>query len=338
MNTQQRQVIVRDLVEEAKKRIVILGVCVVGLSYLMSLTSSSVWVNLPAAASLIILLRYFSLDYEMRRKAAAYNSSKPASISTLSPNKPVQSSRVIEKREWRRKVNSPVVEDAIDHFARRIVAEWVTDLWYSRLTPDKDGPEELVHIMHGVIGEISSRMRNVNLIDLLKRDLIDLICSHLELFRATQGKIEKQQARFLTIEERNKELRHVLASENKLHPALFSTEAEHKFRNDKSRNETIKPEKEKVNGTHNSKDPLLSTDTRSSRSWNSLPMNSPTNQRGGIIRHTSGGEWGDMLDMMSQRKTAALAPENLENMWAKGRNCQNKEGKEKVIEQVRQNS
>ncbi|KAJ8755783.1 hypothetical protein K2173_024327 [Erythroxylum novogranatense] len=439
MNTQQRQVIVRDLVEEAKKRIVILGVCVVGLSYLMSLTSSSVWVNLPAAASLIILLRYFSLDYEMRRKAAAYNSSKPASISTLSPNKPVQSTRVIEKREWRRKVNSPVVEDAIDHFARRIVAEWVTDLWYSRLTPDKDGPEELVHIMHGVIGEISRRMRSVNLIDLLTRNLIDLTCSHLELFRATQGKIEKQQARFLTIEERNKELRHVLASENKLHPALFSTEAEHKvlqhlmdglisftfrsedlqcaffryivrellacavvrpvlnlanprfinerieifvmsranrgvaaqegtqtkanessrvpsdhfcrfldpkgtgvelvqFKNDQSRNETSKPEKENVNGTLNSKDPLLSIDTRSSRSWNSLPMNSPTSQRGGIIRHTSGGEWGDMLDMMSQRKTAALAPENFENMWAKGRNYQNKEGKEKVIEQVRQNS
>jgi len=32
----QRQVIVRDLVEEAKKRIVILVICVVGLSYLMS--------------------------------------------------------------------------------------------------------------------------------------------------------------------------------------------------------------------------------------------------------------------------------------------------------------
>jgi hypothetical protein len=32
----QRQVIVRDLVEEAKKRIVMLVICVVGLSYLMS--------------------------------------------------------------------------------------------------------------------------------------------------------------------------------------------------------------------------------------------------------------------------------------------------------------
>lgn len=37
MSTQQRQhVNVRDLAEEAKKRIVVLIICVVGLSYLMS--------------------------------------------------------------------------------------------------------------------------------------------------------------------------------------------------------------------------------------------------------------------------------------------------------------
>lgn len=35
----QRQVTVRDLVEEAKKRIVFLVICVVGLSYLMSCKS-----------------------------------------------------------------------------------------------------------------------------------------------------------------------------------------------------------------------------------------------------------------------------------------------------------
>lgn len=60
------------------------------------------------------------------------------------------------------------------------------------------------------------------------RDLITLICTHLELFRATQAKIEKQQSGLLTIERRDLELRQVLAAENKLHPALFSAEAEHK--------------------------------------------------------------------------------------------------------------
>lgn len=103
----------------------------------------------------------------MRRKAAAYNS-KPSS-NTPSHKKPLERPKIVEKSEWRRKVNSPVVEDAIDHFTRHLVSEWITDLWYSRLTPDKEGPEELVNIMNGALGEISGRMRNINLIDLLTR-------------------------------------------------------------------------------------------------------------------------------------------------------------------------
>ncbi|CAN1317523.1 hypothetical protein LINPERPRIM_LOCUS30467 [Linum perenne] len=223
---QQRQAIVKDLVEEAKKRIVILAICVVGLSYLMSLTSSSVWVNLPAAAFLIIILRYFSLDIEMKRKNATYVS-KP-----LQPNSPPQDkpqyARIVQKSQWRKKVNSPVVEDAINNFTRHLVSEWVTDLWYGRLTPDKQGPEELVEIMNGVLGELSARFRDINLLDLLTRDLINLICSHLVLFRASQAKIEMKHPDSLSIEQRDREIKRVLAEENKLHPALFSAEAEHK--------------------------------------------------------------------------------------------------------------
>ena len=132
------------------------------------MTSSSVWVNLPAAASLILVLRYLSLDFETKRKAAAYNS-KPPSANSLSQKKPVEGRKVVDRSEWRRKVNSPVVENAIDHFTKHIVSEWVTDLWYSKLTPDREGPEELVYIMNGVFGEFSARMRNINLIDLLTR-------------------------------------------------------------------------------------------------------------------------------------------------------------------------
>eukprot|EP00257_Ricinus_communis_P015025 XP_015572855.1 uncharacterized protein LOC8274501 isoform X1 [Ricinus communis] len=434
----QRQVTVRDLVEEAKKRIVVLIICVIGLSYLMSLTSSSVWVNLPAAASLILLLRYFSLDYEMRRKAATYNS-KPSSANPVSQNNNPEHTRAREKSDWRKKVNSPVVEDAIDHFARHLISEWVTDLWYSRLTPDREGPEELIQIVNGVFGEFSSRMRNINLIDLLTRDLIHLICTHLELFRSSQAKIETHPSALLSFEQRDKELRLVLAAENRLHPALFCAEAEHKvlqhvmdglisftfkpedlqcsffrfivrellacavmrpvlnlasprFINERieilvlskankgvpaaqeasqsksngsskissdqfsrildptavgvelvqlktiqSKRGSVSPETDNVNGTHGSKDPLLSIDTRSSRSWSSLPLNPPSTDTGGIQRYASGGEWGDMLDMLSQRKTAALAPENFENMWAKGRNYRNKDSQNRSTEHFSQN-
>ncbi|CAL0325994.1 unnamed protein product [Lupinus luteus] len=428
------QVTVRDLVEEAKKRIIILIVCVVGLSYLMSLTSSSVWVNLPAAASLIITLRYVSLDFKMKRKAATYNN-KASSTNVQSSKKLPEIPKVVAKFEWREKVNSPVVEDAIDHFTRHLVSEWVTDLWYSRLTPDKEGPEELVQLINGVIGEISGRMRNINLIDFLIRDLINLICTHLELFRAAHSKIEKQHKGSLTIECRDTELKLVLAAENKLHPALFSAEAEHKvlqhlvsglmsvtfksedlqcsfFRNTarellactvirpvlnlanprfiNERIESVVVNKIKVNkgaaaapeasntkvdelqippdhfsecldpatgvelvqlrngqsknakkssagnkaNDNFTKDPLLAIDARSSRSWTSLPANSHANDDQGIQRHHSGGEWGDILDVISRRKTQALAPEHFENMWTKGKNYKTKDGGKHSNEQV----
>ncbi|KAH9666001.1 phox (PX) domain-containing protein [Citrus sinensis] len=426
----QRQVNFRDLVEEGKKRIVILVICVVGLSYLMSLTSSSVLVNMPAAASLIILLRYFSLDFEMRRKAAAYNS-KPSSENVVSQNKPPECPKVVERPNWRRNVNSPVVEDAIDKFTRHLVSEWVTDLWYSRLTPDKEGPEELVQIINGVLGEFSGRLRNINLIDLLTRDFVNLICTHLELFRATQAKIDKQHSEPLTIERRDIEIRCVLAAENKLHPALFSAEAEHKvlqclmdslisftfrpqdlqcsffryivrellacavmrpvlnlanprieslavsmtkakgataaqetsqskpdgssnistdhfsrfldpsvtgvelvqLKNDQSRSASLTSSADNQNGSHLSKDPLLSLDTRSTRSWGLLPMISQTSDEKCIQRQHSGGEWPEKLDLISRRKTRALAPEHFDNMWTKGRNYKRKEGENWVNEQ-----
>lgn len=133
------------------------------------MTSSSVWVNLPAAASLIFLLRYISLDLEMRRRATAYDSK------SLTANRVVKQPREgsifgsVAKSNWRWKVNSPLVEDAINQFTNHLISEWVTDLWYSRLTPDKDGPEELVQIVNNVLGEISCRAREINLIDLLTR-------------------------------------------------------------------------------------------------------------------------------------------------------------------------
>ncbi|KAL3322242.1 hypothetical protein AABB24_039730 [Solanum stoloniferum] len=428
MSTERQSVTVRDLVEEAKKRVVFLIICAIGLSYLMSLTSSSVFVNLPAAALLIVSLRYLSLDFDARMKAVTYKSKSSISKSTFQ-RKHIDTPRTVnEKSTWRKKVNSPAVEEAIDHFTRHIVSEWVTDLWYSRITSDTQGPEELVQIMNGVLGEISCRMRTINLIDLITRDIINLIRTHLELFRASKIKIQKKRPSSLTIEELDVELKLVLAADNKLHPALFSPEAEHKvlqhlmdgvisytfqsedvqcslfhnivrellacvvmrpvlnIANPRFINERIEslvvsvkkgdkgntagetePQSRSVgsgkisadhfsrvldpsakgvelvqlkndqpnnneehtmngmNGTDLLLDPLLSLDARSSRSWSSLPSQADADDGRGIQRHHSGGEWGERLDLLSRRKTEALAPENLDNIWAKGRNYKRKE-------------
>jgi sorting nexin-13 len=191
-------------------------------------TSSSVLVNLTPAVLLIILFRYYTLDSEMKRKAAAYTNKPSSSLNAPTLNKTPELPKAAPRSDWRSKVNSQVVEDAIDHFTRHLISEWVLDLWYSRITPDKQGPEELVFIINDVLGELSRRFRNVNLIDLLTRDLIDIICRRVELFRECQAKIERQQRRSLSFEDRDSELRRVMASEDKLHPALFSPESEHK--------------------------------------------------------------------------------------------------------------
>ncbi|CAK9310487.1 unnamed protein product [Citrullus colocynthis] len=433
----QNQVTARDLLEEAKKRVLFLVISIVGLSYIMSLTSSSVWVNLPAAAFLIILIRYFSLDLEMRRKAATYIH-RPLPEHSVPQEKPLKCPKVVKKSEWRRKVNSRVAEDAIDHFTRHLISEWVTDLWYSRLTPDKEGPEELINIVNGVLGEIAGRFRNINLIDLLMRDLINLICTRLEIFRSTKLKIKKQQLGTITIEQLDTELRRHLAMENRLHPALFSSEAQHKvlqhvmdglilytfkhedlqclyfrytarellasavmrpvlnlasprFINERIESLVINMKKPKtVESTHEklgskpdgspsissddlskfldpsmagvelvqmknaqsttpanlptkfnsntsfSKDPLLSIDTRSSRSWNSEPLTSQNVNESTTQKHSSSGEWGEKLDQFSRRKVKALAPEHFENMWAKGRNYKMKENENQLNKNAQQ--
>ncbi|XP_018837496.2 uncharacterized protein LOC109003695 isoform X3 [Juglans regia] len=107
------------------------------------------------------------------------------------------------------------------------------------------------------------------------------------------------------------------------------------LKNDQSRTAANTSATDNANGN---KDPLLSLDPRSIRSLNSLPFNFQTSDERGIQRNVSGGEWGDMLDQISRRKTQALAPEHFENMWTKGRDYRKKDGENRVIEQVPQGS
>nr|XP_010924750.1 uncharacterized protein LOC105047506 isoform X2 [Elaeis guineensis] len=467
MNTGRRTV--RDLVEEAKKRIVLLLICVFGLSYLMSLTSSSVWVNLPAAAALIMFFRYISLDLDVRRRTTASN--KQLLVDQSTQKRSVELLKFpLEKTDWRTKVNSPAVEEAIDQFSRHLVSEWVTDLWYCRITPNRDGPEALVKIINGALGEISSRARDINLIDLLTRDIVSLICNHLELYRICQAKIGKEEFLKLPINHQDTKLKLVLLAENKLHPALFSVEAEHKvlqylmnglmslvfkpedlqcsfFRhtvrellacavirpvlnlaNPRFINEKIeasvlsyvnksnkgvipsaeeaplvKPNvsptlsadqssgfldhssvgvelvrlrhdypktnldgetKRNANGVHFHKNsnnscsnPLgiqdassvainnylrpnyMSTDTQKLNSNGTVSSESRNNNGKKITASNSGSEWAHMLDIISRRKTQALAPEHFENVWSKGRNYRKKEAtKNQVAKQVAKNA
>lgn len=105
------------------------------------------------------------------------------------------------------------------------------------------------------------------------------------------------------------------------------------LKNDPSRSTSLTSSADNQNGSHLSKDPLLSLDTRSTHSWGLLPMISQTSDEKCIQRQHSGGEWPEKLDLISRRKTRALAPEHFDNMWTKGRNYKRKEGENWVNKQ-----
>lgn len=92
-----------------------------------------------------------------------------------------------------------------------------------------------------------------------------------------------------------------------------------------------------MNGKLLSKDPLLSMDTQSTRSWDSLP-DTHSGEGRGVQRPLSGGEWGNVLDAFSRRKTEALAPEHFDNMWTKGRDYKRKEDTSHLADPGQRNS
>ncbi|KAK9667423.1 hypothetical protein RND81_14G255100 [Saponaria officinalis] len=79
------------------------------------------------------------------------------------------------------------------------------------------------------LGEVAGRAKKVNLVDLLTRDVVDLVSDHLELFRKTQASIGVDVMVTLSSEERDERLKHHLLSSKALHPALISSENEYKF-------------------------------------------------------------------------------------------------------------
>lgn len=57
----------------------------------------------------------------------------------------------------------------MDLLTRSVIDEFVTNMWYNSITPDQEVPEELRILLNGVIAEVASRAKRVNLITLLSR-------------------------------------------------------------------------------------------------------------------------------------------------------------------------
>ncbi|CAN6982312.1 unnamed protein product [Brassica oleracea var. botrytis] len=77
------------------------------------------------------------------------------------------------------------------------------------------------------VGEISVRVKVINIVDLLS-DIVDLIGDHLERFRRFKAAIGKDVTKTLSSEKRDEMLKRHLMASGELHPALVSKESEHK--------------------------------------------------------------------------------------------------------------
>ncbi|CAN6362334.1 unnamed protein product [Urochloa humidicola] len=221
---------VDDLIEEAKLRTVWWALCIFAISYFLTHTSKSMWTNVPMSILILAFLRYLSFKVEFRwreqpaRKQTYLSQASKRQLSTndhrLSTVPPVS--------RWRRKVGSPSVEAAFESFTENILRDFVLDLWYSDITPDREAPELIRGLILHALGELSGRVKEMNLVDLLTRDMVDLIGNHLDIFRKNQALIGADVMRTLSSEERDERLKQHLIVSQELHPALLSSEHEYK--------------------------------------------------------------------------------------------------------------
>lgn len=129
------------------------------------------WMNLPIAILIVAAFRIISNEVEFKWKVQSvrpqtflsYLEKKQLSLndSRLSSSPPPP--------KWKRKIDSPKVETALNEFIDKILKDFVVDLWYSEITPDREAPELIRTVILDAIGEISGRVKEINLVDLLTR-------------------------------------------------------------------------------------------------------------------------------------------------------------------------
>ncbi|GMI78801.1 SORTING NEXIN 4 [Hibiscus trionum] len=385
---------IQDLIDIAKVRSLWLAMVIFIVTYFLSHTSKSMWMNLPIAVIIVSTFRIVANEVEFKWKV---KSAHPQTYLSHLEKKllSVNDSRLSSSPpppKWKQKIDSPTVEAALNEFIDKILRDFVINMWYSEITPDRDVPELVRAVILDAVAEISGRVKEINLVDLLTRDIIDLIGDHLDLYRRNQAAIGVDVIETLSSEERDERLKHYLMVSEELHPALISPESEYKviqqliggvlavvLRPHEAQcplvrtiareivtclvvlpllhlaspgyiNEVIEyvlhAIKEDLNKIMAGFDqsPVGVTDdysvTCKTPSFNSqetdLNLARIDNQKETYsdcnryeeepVHHRPAG-WARKFEAATQRRTEVLAPENLENMWTKGRNYKTKESK-----------
>ncbi|XP_035540477.1 uncharacterized protein LOC109010235 isoform X2 [Juglans regia] len=325
---------IQDLIEEAKFRTVWWALCIFAVSYFLTHTSKSIWMNVPISILFVYALRILLNEVDFHWKVRSVHLRSYLSHlekKQLSAN----DSRLYSTPappKWKRKIDSPIVEAAMNGFIDKILKDFVVDMWYSEITPDREFPDHIHAIIMDALGEISGRVKELNLVDLLTRDIVDLIGDHLDLFRRNQAAIGVEVMATLSSEERDERLKHHLRASKELHPALISPESEYKVLQ-----QLIGGVLAVVLRPREVHSPLIRSIARELITCLVMQpvMNFATpgyiNELIEYLLLAAKDDsliWEGMLEAATQRITEVLLPENLENMWTKGRNYKKKEQKD----------
>ncbi|KAF7850440.1 hypothetical protein BT93_L5487 [Corymbia citriodora subsp. variegata] len=330
------------------------------------------WMNLPIAILFVSALRIVFNEVDFQWKV---RSVRPRSYLSILKERQlsINDSRLTTPPpppKWKRKIDSPIVEAAMTEFIDKILRDFVIDLWYADITPDRDFPEQIRAIIMDALAEISGRVKAINLVDLLTRDIVDLIGHHLDLFRRNQAIIGTDVMGTLSSEERDERLKFHLMASKELHPALVSPQSEYKvlqrlvggvitlvlkpreaqcpvvrsiarelvtclviqqvmdFASPAYINEVIellvlalKEDGSKVFGGTQA----TNVADRHDLSGSAQAKNSEAKYQ--ESKQPRATDWARVLEAATQRRTEILMPENLENMWSRGRNYKKREAK-----------
>ncbi|KAF5187985.1 phox domain-containing protein [Thalictrum thalictroides] len=394
----------QDLIEEAKVRTVWWALCIFAITYFLSHTSKSMWTNVPISILLLSALRVLSQEVEFRWKVKPVR--RKTYLSFLEKKQlSLDDSRLsngLSSTKRKRKIGSPLVEAAVNDFIDKILQDFVVDLWYSTITPDKEVPEQMRVLIIDAIGEISTRVKDINLVDLLTRDMVDLVGKHLDLYRRNQAAIGVEVMGTLSLDERDERLKHHLMASKELHPALISPECEYKVLqrlmggvlavvlrpreaqcplvrsiarelltslviqplmnlaspgyinelieylvlkadDDKDKNVddgNLAGESSHTHDLYVSPRPTRNSEHSSAKSMDasnrqgdvaSTKLNNQVEKSSSTLKSSirdplqpRPADWARVLEAATQRRSEVLAPENLENMWTKGRNYKTK--------------
>ncbi|RDX98964.1 Sorting nexin-16, partial [Mucuna pruriens] len=358
--------IISDLIEEAKLRFVWWALCIFAISYFFTHTSKSMWMNLPMSILFVASMRILLNKVEFRWKV------RPPRLQTylshleknqLSVNDECLSTSPPPPK-WKKKIDSPVVESALNDFIDFILKDFIINMWYSDITPDMEFPEMIRDLIMDALAEVSVRVKEINLVDLLTRDIVDLIGDHIDLFRRNQAAIGVDVMLTLSSEERDERLKFHLMNSKELHPALISPESEYKvlqqlmsgvlatvLRKREAQCPVIRSIAREIltclilqpvmslacpayiNEVIESLLLVLNEEGINWMGGGDHSTNAATHNHshsvagGGHDNHTASADWAQMLEAATQRRTEVLMPENLENMWARGRNYRQKQHK-----------